>query len=120
MPGSSPISFIRVTPTSHADWWRACGGERGRRQEEERAEETRGGEGRGGREVGKWGGGRMGRGEGWRGGRRRGQRWRRGSKEGKKGERGVAEEEGSRIRQRYSSNITTEESELRGSLAKPG
>lgn len=43
-----------------------------------------------------------------------------GNKEGKKGERGVAEEEGSRIRQRYSSNITTEESELRGSLAEQG
>ena len=50
MPGSSPISFIRVTPTSHADWWRACGGERGRRQEEERAEgaeRKENGEGRG-------------------------------------------------------------------------
>jgi len=75
-------------------------------------------EGRGGGEEGKCGGGRMGRGEGWRGGRRRGQRWRRGNKEGKKGERVIAEEEGSRIR--YSSNITTEESELRGSLAEQG
>ena len=78
-------------------------------------EETRGGEGRGGREEGKWGGergGEEGEGEGRGGGEE--------LKERKKGERGVAEEEGSRIRQRYSSNITTEESELRGSLAEQG